>query len=61
MKQALKLIDEINRMKLSINNSSSVYLRRDYEKVIRRDLRDLEEYCSYKGIDYKELKKRIVK
>lgn len=61
MKQALKLIDEINWMKLSIKNSSSIHLKRDYEKAIRRDLRDLEEYCSYKGIDYKELKRRIIR
>lgn len=59
MKQALKFIDEINRKKLALQKTKSKYLRHDYSKSIDQDIRDLKEYCNYKGIDFDELSTRL--
>lgn len=59
MKQALIFIDEISRKKEAIHNTKSTYLKNDYSKSIRQDMEDLKEYCEYKGLDFKELLKRL--
>ena len=59
MKQALKFIDEIKRKKEAVLKTKSTYLKNDYSKSIRQDMEDLKEYCEYKGLDFKELIKRL--
>ena len=59
MKQALKFIEEINRKKLALQKTKSTYLKNDYSKSIRQDMEDIKEYCEYKGLDFKELIKRL--
>lgn len=60
MKQALILIDEINRKREAIRKTKSEHLFADYCKSIGSDIAELKEYCSYRGIDFKELESRIV-
>lgn len=59
MKQALILVDEINRKLQAFEKTKSPYLVRDYGKSIKDDLRELKTYCKYKGINFKRLTKRI--
>lgn len=59
MKQALILIDEINRKKVALTKAKSQYIRNDYSKSIRSDIEELKEYCSYKGLDFSDLRARI--
>ena len=59
MKQALLFIDEIKRKKEAVHKTKSTYLKDDYSKSIRQDMEDLKEYCEYKGLDFKELTKRL--
>lgn len=59
MKQAMKLIENINRKKTAIKKSSSDYLKRDFEKSIRDDIEELKDYCQFKNIDFKEVEKYI--
>lgn len=61
MKQAEILVKEINRKIIAIKESKSRYLISDYLKSIESDTRELKEYCSYKGIDFKEVEKKIIK
>ena len=58
MKAANELIKEIKEHKEAIKASSSPYLIKDREKRIKRLERDLKEYCSYKGYDYKKIIKK---
>lgn len=55
MKQALKVVDEIKRMKAAIDNTNSAYLKNDYAKGIRRLQNELREYCGYRGYCFKEI------
>ena len=55
MKQALILIDEINRKKQAIKKTNSQYLKNDYSKSIRDDVWELKTYCKYKGLDLKDV------
>lgn len=59
MKQALKEIDEINRLYDLIKSSDRSTIRRDSKKAIIRKVKDLREYCEYRGIDFVELRKRL--
>lgn len=60
MKQAKILIDEINRKKEAVKKTNSQHLKRDYNKSIQADLRELREYCLYRGLDYYELIKGVI-
>ncbi|MBO5711884.1 MAG: hypothetical protein J6R47_03510 [Acholeplasmatales bacterium] len=55
MKQALKVVNEINKLKIEISISNSEKLITDRSKKIRTLIKDLKEYCSYKGINYNKL------
>ena len=55
MKQVLKEVEDIKRMREAISKTKSDYLINDYKKAISRKIRDLKEYCTYKGLNYKEL------
>ena len=59
MKQALIFIDEINRKKSALQKTKSQYLKNDYSKSIRQDIKELKSYCEYKGLDFQELKRRL--
>ena len=59
MRQALELVDEINRKKEAINKTKSTYLINDYYKSIRDDMFELRDYCKFKGIDFKEVARFI--
>ena len=60
MKQALILIDEINRKKVAIQKTKSKSLIYEYSKSFKRDLKELKIYCMYKGLDFRKLEKEIV-
>lgn len=60
MKQALILIDEINRKKAAVKITDSEYLKRDYLKSISSDIEELKTYCEYRGYDFSELEKRLM-
>ena len=53
MKQALKQIEEINRLQEAIQKTNSPKLRNDYSKAVRHKKAELREYCKYKNIDMK--------
>lgn len=55
MKQALILVSEIKRMREAITKTRSKHLINDYKKSISRNIQDLKEYCSYRGINFEEL------
>jgi hypothetical protein len=59
MKQALKLVDEINRKKNAILETRSSYLRNDYAKSISADISELRDYCNFKGLDFNEVVRLI--
>ena len=59
MKQALKVVDEINRKKEAIRKTKSIHLRNQYHKSIRSDMFELRDYCKFKGIDFDEVVRRI--
>ena len=59
MRQALKLVDEIQRKKVAIGRTRSERLKNDYTKSIKSDLKELRVYCKYKGLDYRPLQKLI--
>lgn len=59
MKQAMIVIDDINRMIDSVNKSNSKYLKNDYRKNINRLIKELRTYCIYRNINFNELKKMI--
>ena len=55
MKQALSLVDEINRKNEAIRKTKSTYLINDYYKSIRSDMFELRDYCKFKGLDLNEV------
>lgn len=55
MKQAIKLINTIIADYNAILKTNSIYLKNDRKKAINRNKRDLKEYCSYKGLNYKKI------
>ena len=59
MKQALILVDEINRKLKAIDKTGSSHLTVDYSKSVKNDLRELKMYCEYRDIDLKALVKRL--
>lgn len=59
MKQALILIEEINRKRKAVQETKSQYLKNDYSKRIRADMFELKDYCKYRGLKFKELTRFI--
>lgn len=59
MKQALKLVDEINRKNEAIRKTKSTYLRNDLYKSIRSDMFELRDYCEFKGLDLNKIARFI--
>lgn len=55
MKQALKVLEEIKRLKVAIENTKSAKLKKDYGKGIENLTADLKEYCSYKKLNFNEI------
>lgn len=55
MEQAIKEIEDINRMKRAIKETKSAKLKNDYAKAIRRKINELQIYCDYKGLDIGQL------
>lgn len=59
MKQALILIDEINRKKQAMRETDSQYLKNDYSKQIHEDISELRDYAGFRGLDFVDLMRRI--
>lgn len=55
MKQAMLVVNEIQRLKTASEKSKSRYLKNDYSKNISYLLRELKFYCEHKGIDFHKL------
>lgn len=53
MKNAKKMVAEIDRKKRALRNTKSEHLERDYRKSIYSDLKELRDYCKFKGLDFK--------
>lgn len=49
-----QLINEIKEYQMKIAKATG-YTRIDYDKYIRRLLRELKEYCYYKKLNFKEI------
>lgn len=59
MRQALILVDEIKRKKEALKRKRSDCLINDYTKSIKRDMKELKDYCKFKGLDFGRLEKLI--
>ena len=59
MKQALKLVDEINRKREIIRTTTSIYQINDLYKSVRSDMFELRDYCKFKGLDLNEIARFI--
>ena len=55
MKQALKVVAEIERLKGAIEKTKSAHLKNDYSKGIRNLTAELKEYCGYKKLNFNEI------
>ena len=55
MKQALKVVEEIERLKGAIEKTNSAHLKNDYSKGIRKLTAELKEYCGYKKLNFNEV------
>lgn len=55
MKQALKVVAEIERLKGAIEKTKSARLKNDYSKGIRNLTAELKEYCGYKKLNFNEV------
>lgn len=56
------IINQINLIKatkLAIKKSKSRMYKRDALRYLQRLYKQLQDYCEYRGIDYKEIKKEI--
>ena len=42
-----KFIADIERIKLALKNTTSAYLKRDYQKALKRKYRELKAYDRY--------------
>ena len=59
MKQALIFIEEIKRKKQAIRETKSQYLKNDYAKSVKNDIKELQDYCFFKGLDFSKLLKLL--
>ena len=57
MKQAVIEYKDIQRMKQAILKTDSKMLKNQYSKAIKRKFKELQDYCKFKNIDIKEVKK----
>lgn len=57
MKQALKVVAEIERLKKAIERTKSAHLKNDYSKGIRNLTAELKEYCDYKKLNFEKVMK----
>ena len=55
MKQALKVVAEIERLKGAIYKTNSEHLIRDYSKQTVKLIKELKEYCRYKKLNYNDV------
>lgn len=60
MKQAQKVVAEIERLKSAIEKTRSAHLKNDYSKGIRNLTAELKEYCGYKKLNFNEVMKGAV-
>ena len=54
-KQRQKFVEEINQLRIAVNSTESKYLKKDYQKAIRRMEIELKEYDAFQ----KEYKKKL--
>lgn len=59
MKQAQKVVEEINRMKGAIEKTNSAHLKNDYSKGIRTLTAELKEYCGYRKLDFNKIMRGV--
>lgn len=55
MRQAVLVVQEIERMQKAIHKTESYRLRNDYRKGIERLKQELKDYCRYKNLNYREV------
>ena len=55
MKQAIKVVEEIERLKGAIEKTESEKLKKDYSKGIRKLTAELKQYCYYKKLKFSEV------
>ena len=60
MTEAIKFAKEIMRKKDAVKRTNSIYLKRDYEKSIQEDIKELRFYCESKGLSMKEIVARAI-
>lgn len=54
-KQRQKFVEEINQLRVAVNSTKSKYLKKDYQKAIRRMEIELKEYDAFQ----REYKKKL--
>lgn len=59
MKALDRHIEEIKRLKQAVEKTDSNYLKNDYSKRISRMIKELREYCHYRGLNFKEMMRRL--
>lgn len=52
-------IAEMRRVRQAILKTNSEPLKADYGKKYKKMRRELKEYCSYRGIDYKPILSKV--
>lgn len=57
MKQALKVVKEIERLKWAIYKTNSEHLITDYSKQTVKLIKELKTYCGYKKLNFNEVMK----
>jgi hypothetical protein len=55
MKQAVKVVKEIERLKGAIQKTNSEKLINDYSKALKRQIKELKTYCRYKGLNFNDV------
>ena len=60
MTEAVKFAKEIMRKKDAVKRTQSEMLKRDYEKSIKDDVKELRYYCDSKGLNMKEIVARAM-
>lgn len=52
MNKAIEYARDIIRKQKVLDTTTNYYIKRDYNKSIRRSARELKHYCKAKGISY---------
>lgn len=55
MKQAVKVVNEIKRLKGAIYKTNSEHLIKDYSKQTVKLIKELKTYCKYKNLNFNEV------